>query len=377
MAEHPALRLHIPEPKTRPGEAADFSDAREVYRGLATEHTVFADREGIYRYQVFAWVGDDRSAGSNTVTVRVRHDEWVQANEDTAALDREDGWLAVQRAALRMALASGDLFVALAMPRHFRTPQALRYAARLRAVLQPPAVGDVGAFGFDEARALSHGALYFPWAQSDLREVLPDSDPVSRNALRTPRVVPPDGVAMGVLASRATLRGAWIAPANQPMKDVVALAPPVRAAERQALQDAQINLLRADPRGFFTLSADTLSLDVDLRPINVRRLLILLRRLALRRGMGYVFEPNGAELRRSVQRSFNALMTDLFRRGAFAGATPSQSFRVLTDDTLNTPQDRDAGRFIVELHVAPALPMRFIAVRLAQTGERLSVVEEL
>ncbi len=358
-------------------QAADFSDAREVYRGLATEHTVFADREGIYRYQVFAWVGDDRSAGSNAVTVRVRQNEWVQANEDTAALDREDGWLAVQRAALRMALASGDLFVALAMPRHFRTPQALRYAARLRAVLQPPSVGDAGAFGFDEARALSHGALYFPWAQSDVREVLPDSDPVARNALRTPRVVPPDGVAMGVLASRATLRGAWIAPANQAMKDVVALAPPVRAADRQALQDAQINLLRADPRGFFTLSADTLSLDVDLRPINVRRLLILLRRLALRRGMAYVFEPNGAELRRSVQRSFNALMTDLFRRGAFAGATPSQSFRVVTDDTLNTPQDRDAGRFIVELHVAPALPMRFIAVRLAQTGERLSVVEEL
>ena len=28
MADHPALRLHIPEPKTRPGEAADFSHIR-------------------------------------------------------------------------------------------------------------------------------------------------------------------------------------------------------------------------------------------------------------------------------------------------------------------------------------------------------------
>jgi hypothetical protein len=354
--------------------AADFSDAREVYRGLATEHTVFADREGVYRYQVFAWVGDDRSAGSNPVTVRVRHDEWVQASVDTAAIDREDGWLAVQRAALRMALASGDLFVALAMPRHFRTPQALRYAARLRTVRQAPFIGDAGAFGFDEARALSHGALYFPWAQSSLREA---GGPIERNGLRTPRVVPPDGVAMGVLAARASRRGAWIAAANEPMKDVVALAPPVRADDRQALQDAQINLLRDDPRGFLALSADTLALDTELRPINVRRLLILLRRLALRRGMTYVFEPHGAELRRAVQRSFNTLMTDLFRRGAFAGATPSQSFRVVTDDTVSTPRDTDAGRFIVELHVAPSLPMRFIAVRLAQSGERLSVVEEL
>jgi len=31
----------------------------------------------------------------------------------------------------------------------------------------------------------------------------------------------------------------------------------------------------------------------------------------------------------------------------------------------------------VELRVAPALPMRFIAVQLTQSGERLTVTEEL
>lgn len=356
---------------------ADFGDARQVYRGTAISHDLFAVREGIYRYQVFAWVGDDRSPGSNPVTVRVRHDAWVQLPPDEAEPLREAGWLAVHRAALRLALASGDLFVVLSLPRHFRTPQALRYTSRLRSVRGAPAVGDANAFGYDEARALSHGALYFPWVQSDLREAPADADPIVRNALRSPRVAPPDGVALGVLSSRASLRGAWIAAANEPMKDVVALVPTVRAGDRQALQDAQINLLRADPRGFFTLSADTLAWDDELRPINVRRLLILLRRLALRRGMSYVFEPNGEQLRRSVQRGFDTLMGELFQRGAFAGASPAQSFRVVTDDTLNTPQSRDAGRFIVELHVAPALPMRFIAVRLAQAGERLSVVEEL
>ena len=356
---------------------ADFSDARDVYRGGAISHDLFAVREGIYRYQVFAWVGDERSPGSNPFTVRVRNDAWVQIAPNEADLARESGWLAVHRAALRLAFASGDLFVALSLPRHFRSPQALRYTARLRSVRGAPAVGDAGAFGYDEGRALSHGALYFPWVQADLREAPADADPVLRNALRSPRVVPPDGVAVGVLAARASRRGAWIAAANEPMKDVVALVPAVRATERQALQDAQINLLRTDPRGFFALSADTLAWDEELRPINVRRLLILLRRLALRRGMGYVFEPNGEQLRRSVQRGFDTLMGDLFLRGAFAGASPAQSFRVVTDDTLNTPQSRDAGRFIVELHVAPAIPMRFIAVRLAQAGERLSVVEEL
>ncbi|MFS8979346.1 hypothetical protein PO002_33515 [Cupriavidus necator] len=350
--------------------AADFSDAREIYRGPAVGHTVVAVREGVFRYQVFAWIGDQRSAGSNAVDVVVRSDDWVQLAPEEAEAEHEADWLAIQRAALRLAYAGGDLLVALSMPRHFRSPQALRYASRLRAVRKPPAFGDSQAFGFDEARALSYGALYFPWVQSQLRDGTANDDAAAR-------VVPPDGVALGVLAARAWQRGAWIAPANEAMKDVVALSPPVRASDRQRLQDAQINLLRADPRGFLTLSADTLSNEVELRPIPVRRLLTLLRRLVLRRGMAWVFEPNGPQLRRSVKCVFDALMNDLFRRGAFAGATPSQSFRTVTDDSLNTPQEASAGRFIVELHVAPAMAMRFIAVRLAQSGERLSVVEEL
>ncbi|WP_457353986.1 phage tail sheath C-terminal domain-containing protein [Roseateles sp. P5_D6] len=348
--------------------AADFSDAREVYRGLGLEHRMVAMREGVLRYQVFAWLDGQRSLGSNPVTVVVRGEDWEQLAPDAAQLVHEADWLAVQRAALRLANACGDLFVALAMPRHFRTPQALLYTARLRAVRRPPAQGDPHAFGYDEARALSHGAMYFPWVQSALRDgLLPAA----------PRVVPPDGLAMGVLAARASQRGAWIAPANQALRDVVALAPPVRSIDRQALQDAQINLLRDDPRGFLTLSADTLAHDTELRPIQVRRLLALLRRLALRRGTAWVFEPNGPALRRSIKRGFDILMGDLFRRGAFAGATPSQSFRVVTDETVNTPREADAGRLVVELHVAPAQAMRFIAVRLLQSGERLSVAEEL
>ena len=90
-----------------------------------------------------------------------------------------------------------------------------------------------------------------------------------------------------------------------------------------------------------------------------------------------MFEPSGPVLRRAVQRGFELLLTDLFRRGAFAGAVAEQSFRVVTDDTVNTPRDADAGRFVVELRVAPSVPMRFIAVVLAQSGPRLAVSEEL
>ena len=71
------------------------------------------------------------------------------------------------------------------------------------------------------------------------------------------------------------------------------------------------------------------------------------------------------------------LLGELFARGAFAGATAEQSFRVVTDEGVNPPQSVEAGRFVVELRVAPSLPMRFIAVRLAQNGERLTVKEQL
>jgi phage tail sheath protein FI len=67
----------------------------------------------------------------------------------------------------------------------------------------------------------------------------------------------------------------------------------------------------------------------------------------------------------------------MFRRGAFAGAVEEHSFRVVTNDTINTPRDAEAGRFLVELRVAPSVPMRFLAVQLEQTGARLTVSEEL
>ena len=110
------------------------------------------------------------------------------------------------------------------------------------------------------------------------------------------------------MAQRAVTRGAWSAPANELLRGVVALAPPLAAGRRLELQDAQVNIFRHEPRGFLSLGADTLSRDIDLRPINVRRLLILLRRLALRLGETYVFEPNDDSFRRLVQRGFEAAL---------------------------------------------------------------------
>lgn len=232
--------------------------------------------------------------------------------------------------------------------------------------------GYAQALSLGEARALSYGALQHPWLLSSA-----GAPQAGAGVLPTLRALPPDGAALGAIASRSALRGAWVAPANEPLRDVIGTTLRPDVAERQALRDAQINLLRADPRGLMLMSADTLALDIELRPINVRRLLTLLPCLALRRGTSYVFEPHGPVLRRAVQRGFGELLTDLFRRRAFAGARPEEGFQVIVDDTVNTAADVEAGRFVVELRIAPSLPMRFIAVRLAQSGEPLTVAEEL
>ncbi|CAG0986635.1 hypothetical protein MYXO_02164 [Myxococcaceae bacterium] len=347
---------------------ADFSDAREIYRGTARASDVSATREGVFYYRVTAYADDERSAPSDVLTVVVCDDAWVSRMPEDFQADGEAGLLRLQRALLRLAAAGGDLFAVLGLPRHYRAPESIRHAARLRSLSTGLVAGDWDGLALDERRALSYGALYHPWVE------FPAQPSGPAGGLR---VCPPDGIAVGLLSDRATRRGAWVAPANQPFKDVVALTPPIGDEARAALLDAQVNLVLADPRGFLTLSADTLSDDPDWRPINVRRLFILLKRLAVRRGASYVFEPNGDVLRRAVERGFSLLLTDLFRRGAFAGATAAESFRVVTGGGQDTARDRELGRFFVELRVAPARPLEFLTVRLLQSGERLTVMEEV
>ena len=69
------------------------------------------------------------------------------------------------------------------------------------------------------------------------------------------------------------------------------------------------------------------------------------------------------------------MLDGMFERGAFAGATPASAYQVVTDASLNTPQSVEQGRFIVELRVAPSLPMTFMTIRLVQTSERSLAVE--
>ncbi len=349
-------------------ETADvrsWRDARLVYRGPDTAVDLYGLAPGEYAYRMRALAGPVSSDWSDGIAVAaIAGEPWMADHAADPAPDST--LLGVHRSVVRMCAARGDLLAVLSVPRHYREDDVAAHTARLHGP-EPTGGSGVGAAVLPisgEERTLSFGALYHPW---------PVNAPNDRTASADP--VPPDGAATGILAKRALLRGAWVAPANEVLTDVVALEPRLAPASYQGLQDAQVNAVRHEPRGYLWLSADTLSDDTDLRPVNVRRLVSLLRRVALRDGPANVFEPNDDMLRRQVRRSFEAILSDLLVRGAFAAATAEQAYRVVIGDPPNTGQSVDQGRLIVELKVAPSVPLRYLTVRLVHTGGRVVATE--
>jgi hypothetical protein len=349
----------------------DFTDPVAVYAGTNRDSTIYGRKAGNYYYRVRAQVGRNVSDWSRGIAVGIRNETgWQSIDESALGPDgepkfRSDTLIAVHRSLLRMSTARGDLFAVLCLPEHFREDQSTEFATTIRATSEKasPTQG-VAAFGSGELQALSYGAVYHPWTIAH--------EETQSSQLRS---APPCGSICGVMASRSIERGAWVAPANEALRGVVALNPQIGRDRRLDLQEANINLIRREPRGFLVLDADTLSGDFDLRQVNVRRLLSLLRRVAIKLGATYVFEPHNEAFGRLVKRGFEVLLDRLFERGAFAGTTADTSYQVVVDDSLNSRNSVEQGRFIVELRVAPSLPLRFLTVRLVQTNDRGFVSE--
>lgn len=326
-----------------------FFGGSVVYEGKDTSFSLAyrtgEDRVYYYRVRVkgtalAAWSITRRLVNPGTV-------QWLLTPPDEY---RGEVLTDLQRAMLSFCAARGDILAILTLPRHYKEEEALSHVEAL------------GAGG--EEKILSFGALYHPWV---LMGIESGESTAPGNGIM--RYVPPDGTVCGTIAARTLARGAWIAPANQPIQGVAALTPLIRPGYREQLYREQVNIIRNDPRGYLLLSADTLSPDTALMPINVRRLLILLRRLALREGMTYVFQPNTPDFRRRVQYRFERLLARMYAGGAFSGDSPETSYQVVTDASVNTSAGLDQGRFIVEIKVAPSLPLTFITVRLVQNHD--------
>lgn len=258
--------------------------------------------------------------------------------------------LQVQQALITLCAARADTMAILGLPLHFKRRETLEWQRSLSA-----------SNAFRQGPSLSYAAVYHPWL-TYREEVTPELSPL--------RAMPPDGGVCGVIAARELARGPWIAPANLSFQGMVGLEPFLSRDDWSALFNAQVNLVRPQPGRFTLLSAHTLSLDRQTAQLNVRRLLIYLRKLALQRGQSYVFEANNSAFRQRVQLSFERSLSALAGLGALA------AYEVVTGDEINTPNDYDNGRFIIALKVAPTLPIEFITIRLLRSGEGLLEIVE-
>jgi hypothetical protein len=287
-----------------------------------------------------------------------------QAPLSEYSIDPDDSpLLPLQRELVRFCQARADVVAMLTLPRHFEKRACIEWQQELRGYLGLPRRGS----SFNDVRDiadLSYATVYHPW--------LLVRDALSPDAMRA---ILPDGAVCGMVAARERARQVWVAPANVPLEGVLGLTPNIGQEDWADLFEAQFNLVRSEPIDFRAMSAHTLSDEAILLQFSVRRLMILLRKVAYLRGLDFVFESNHERFREGVRAVLSDMLRFMFERGAFAGRTPDESYRVVTDESVNPPESVDLGRFIALVQVAPSQPAEFITVVLSRAGDQLQLSE--
>jgi hypothetical protein len=211
-----------------------------------------------------------------------------------------------------------------------------------------------------------YAALYFPWVR--VLDQLVANEPT--------RLVPPSGHVAGTVAGTDLAIGVHKAPANRRIEWAVDTSAPIDDERHGLLNAAGINaMLTTGGRGLRVQGARTVSSDPDWRFVNVRRLISMIEK-ALESALQWsVFEPNEALTRARATMSITIFLLGLHEAGMLAGGTPDESFVVKCDLDNNPPAERDLGRLIVEIGVAPSKPFEFVVLRVGRVRGALEVTD--
>ncbi len=250
---------------------------------------------------------------------------------------------------------------------------AATYCAKRRAMLlvdplltwsdADAVVTDFGT-GFDSALGTNskNAALFFP------RLLQPN--PLKDNQVES---FAPSGVVAGIMARTDTQRGVWKAPAglDATLTGVPQLAVPLTDGEIGQLNPRGVNCLRALPgAGRVVWGARTMQgadlLASEWKYIPVRRTALFLEESLYRGTQWVVFEPNDEPLWAQIRLSVGTFMNNLFRLGAFQGATPREAYFVKCDKETTTQADIDLGIVNIFVGFAPLKPAEFVVIRLQQ-----------
>ena len=200
-----------------------------------------------------------------------------------------------------------------------------------------------------EARDTNYGAVYYPWVQ------------INDSETGLFRFVPPSTVVPGVYSFNDKVAHPWFAPAGLNrggLESVVQAQRKLTQANRDTLYESNVNPIATFPGqgvtifGQKTLQKKSSALD----RVNVRRLMIRVKKFIASASRFLVFEQNTAATR---QRFLNIVNPFLEQVQSQSGLN---AFRVVMDDSNNTPDTIDRNILFGEIFLQPTKTAEFIVL---------------
>jgi hypothetical protein len=198
-----------------------------------------------------------------------------------------------------------------------------------------------------QTRDNSYAATYWPWLRIQ--------DPETGKRVW----VPASTMIGGVYANTDKVAAPWFAPAGinrGGLGSVLRAKNKLSQANRDELYANNINPIATFPRkGIVVFGQKTLQKDASaLDRVNVRRLLIELKSFIGQTADNLVFEQNSITTRNKFLATVNPYLEDIKQKqGLYA-------FKVIMDDTLNTPDVIDRNQLVGQIYIQPTRTAEFI-----------------
>ena len=201
-----------------------------------------------------------------------------------------------------------------------------------------------------EARDSNFAGMYWPWVK------VPDSQVAG-----TQRWVPPSVVMGGIYAFNDKVAHPWFAPAGLNRGGITTAVQAERKltqGNRDDLYDSNINPIATFPgQGVTVFGQKTLQKKSSaLDRINVRRLLIRVKKFIASSSRFLVFEQNTAATRRRFLGIVDPFLNQVQSQSGLS------AFRVVMDETNNTPDAIDRNQLVGQLFLQPTRTAEFIVL---------------
>jgi phage tail sheath protein FI len=203
---------------------------------------------------------------------------------------------------------------------------------------------------------------------------------VNVNPDGSPRSIDPSGSVAGIMSRIDGSRGVWKAPAGleADVRGILGVAVKMSDPENGRINPEALNAIRVFPNGIVSWGARTMagfdnSGNDDFKYVPVRRVELFIEE-SLVRGLRFaVFEPNDEPLWAQLRLAVGGFMNNLFRQGAFQGATATQAYFVKVDSETTTQNDINLGIVNVVVGFAPLKPAEFVVITIKQLAGQIQV----